>query len=80
MPERGHGDGRLIRWLSQAGRMLGEPVVRWDARGEFAATTAQVLGERVPGAQFAWTGGGLAPPGRGRAFSSVLAENLIRAG
>lgn len=27
----------------------------------FAATTAQVLGERVAGAQSAWTGGGLAP-------------------
>jgi hypothetical protein len=41
--------------------MLGEPGARWDAGGEFAATTAQVLGERVPGSQFAWTGGGLAP-------------------
>jgi hypothetical protein len=60
MPERGHGDGRLIRWRSHAGRMLGEPVARWDARGEFAATTAQILGERVAGAQSAWTGGGLA--------------------
>jgi hypothetical protein len=60
MPGRGHGDGRLIRWRSQAGRMLGEPVARWDAGGEFAATTAQVLGERVAGAQSAWTGGGLA--------------------
>jgi hypothetical protein len=41
--------------------MLGEPVARWDARGELAATTAQVLGERVPGGQSAWTGGGSAP-------------------
>jgi len=40
--------------------MLGEPVARWDAGGEFAAT-AQVLGERVLGGQSAWTGGGLAP-------------------
>ena len=40
--------GRLIRWRPQAGRMLGEPVVRWHG-GEFAATTVQVLGERVPG-------------------------------
>src|SRR6266567_8855560 len=50
LPERGHGDGRLIRWRSQAGRMLGEPVARWDARGEFAAIAAQVLGERVASA------------------------------
>ena len=37
-----------------------EPVARWDAGGEFAATTAQVLGERMLGGQSAWTGGGLA--------------------
>jgi hypothetical protein len=60
-PQRGHGDGRLIRWRSQAGRMLGEPAARWDARGEFATTTAQVLGERMTVGQSAWTGGGLAP-------------------
>ena len=41
--------------------MLGEPAARWDADGEFAATTAQGLGERVPGGQSAGTGGGLAP-------------------
>jgi hypothetical protein len=74
LPERGHGDGRLIRWRSQAGRMLGEPAARRDAGGEFAATTAQVLGERVPGGQSAWTGGGLAPrdpPGQ-RRFSVMV--------
>jgi hypothetical protein len=32
------------------------------AGGEFAGSTAQVLGERMPGGQSAWTGGGLAPP------------------
>jgi hypothetical protein len=71
MPQRGHGDGRLIRWRSQARRMLGEPTARWDARGELAAATAQVLGERVPGGQSAWTGGGLAPPGQGKARLSA---------
>jgi hypothetical protein len=52
-----------IRWWSQAGRLLGR------TGGEFAATTAQVLGGRMPGGQSAWTGGGLAPrdpPGRRR--------------
>ena len=47
----------------------GAPAARWDAGGEFAATTAQVLGERMPGGQSAWTGGGLAPrdpPGQRR--------------
>jgi hypothetical protein len=62
MPQRGHGEGRLIRWRSQAGQMLGGSVARWDARGEFAGTTTQVLGERVAGAQSAWTGGGWPHP------------------
>jgi hypothetical protein len=56
MPEHGHGDGRLIRWRSLAGRMLGEPAARWDARGEFAATRHTGSGRtrgrprQVPGA------------------------------
>jgi hypothetical protein len=62
-------EGRLIRWRSQAGRMLGEPVARGDAGGEFVATTAEVLGERVFGGLSAWTGDSFAPLGRGRAFS-----------
>jgi hypothetical protein len=60
----------------------GEPAARWDADGEFAATTAQVLGERMPGGQSAWTGGGLAPrdpPGQRRFSVTVRIDPKIAA-
>ena len=62
--------------------MLGESVARWDADGEFAATTAQVLGERMPGGQSAWTGGCLAPrdpPGQRRFSVTVPIDPKIAA-
>jgi hypothetical protein len=61
--------------------MLDEPAARWDAGSEFAATTAQVLGERMPGGQSAWTGGGLAPrvPGQRRFSVTVRMDPKIAA-
>ena len=52
------------------------------AGGGFAATTAQVLGERMPGGQSAWTGGGLAPrdpPGPRRFSVTVRIDPKIAA-
>jgi len=62
--------------------MLGEPAARRDAGGESAATTAQVPGERMPGGQSAWTGGGSAPrdpPGQRRFSVTVRIDPKIAA-
>jgi hypothetical protein len=62
--------------------MLGRAGGEVDADGEFAATTAQVLGERMPGGQSAWTGGGLAPrdpPGQRRFSVTVRIDSNIAA-
>ena len=62
--------------------MPGEPTARRDSGGEFAAATAQVLGEHVPGGQSAWTGGGLAPrdpPGQRRFSVTVRIDPKVAA-
>ncbi len=62
--------------------MPGEPAAGRDVDGEFAATTGQVLGERLAGGQSAWTGGGLAPrdpPGQRRFSVTVRIDPKIAA-
>ena len=65
---RGQAADQLITWPSHAGRMPG------GAGGEFAATTARARGERVPGAQSAWTGGGHPAPGARPGFQPAIAR------